>query len=96
MVLVRIAYVADLPTPDEAIRMLDQNGGDVADDPNEWWRPCRAIVRSVGIFAVSADAVRHADDVSECVAWSDQQRGGAEPSPRPQVGNWQMHRPQRC
>jgi DNA polymerase-3 subunit gamma/tau len=27
MVLVRIAYVADLPTPDEAIKMLDQNGG---------------------------------------------------------------------
>jgi DNA polymerase III subunit gamma/tau len=27
MVLVRIAYVADLPTPDEAIRMLDQNAG---------------------------------------------------------------------
>jgi DNA polymerase III subunit gamma/tau len=27
MVLVRIAYVADLPTPDEAIRMLDPNGG---------------------------------------------------------------------
>ncbi|RTL53655.1 MAG: DNA polymerase III subunit gamma/tau [Bradyrhizobiaceae bacterium] len=27
MVLVRIAYVADLPTPDEAIRMIDQNGG---------------------------------------------------------------------
>jgi DNA polymerase-3 subunit gamma/tau len=26
MVLVRIAYVADLPTPDEAIRMLEQNG----------------------------------------------------------------------
>jgi DNA polymerase-3 subunit gamma/tau len=26
MVLVRIAYAADLPTPDEAIRMLDQNG----------------------------------------------------------------------
>jgi DNA polymerase-3 subunit gamma/tau len=24
---VRIAYVADMPTPDEAIRMLDQNGG---------------------------------------------------------------------
>jgi DNA polymerase-3 subunit gamma/tau len=28
MVLVRIAYVADMPTPDEAIRMLEQNGGD--------------------------------------------------------------------
>ena len=27
MVLVRIAYVADLPTPDEALKMLDQNGG---------------------------------------------------------------------
>jgi DNA polymerase III subunit gamma/tau len=27
MVLVRIAYVADMPTPDEAIRMLDPNGG---------------------------------------------------------------------
>ena len=27
MVLVRIAYVADMPTPDEAIRMIDGNGG---------------------------------------------------------------------
>ncbi len=27
MVLVRIAYVADMPTPDEAIRMIDQSGG---------------------------------------------------------------------
>jgi DNA polymerase-3 subunit gamma/tau len=27
MVLVRIAYVADMPTPDEAIRMLEPNGG---------------------------------------------------------------------
>ena len=27
MVLVRIAYVADMPTPDEAIKMLEQNGG---------------------------------------------------------------------
>jgi len=26
MVLVRIAYVADMPTPDEAIRMIEQNG----------------------------------------------------------------------
>jgi len=29
MVLVRIAYVADLPTPDEAIRMIEQNGSAV-------------------------------------------------------------------
>jgi DNA polymerase III subunit gamma/tau len=27
MALVRIAYVADMPTPDEAIKMLEQNGG---------------------------------------------------------------------
>jgi DNA polymerase-3 subunit gamma/tau len=27
MVLVRIAYVADMPTPDEAIRMIEQNAG---------------------------------------------------------------------
>ncbi len=30
MVLVRIAYVADMPTPDEAIRMIEQNGGGIA------------------------------------------------------------------
>ncbi|WP_024509281.1 DNA polymerase III subunit gamma/tau [Bradyrhizobium sp. ARR65] len=30
MVLVRIAYVADLPTPDEAIKMIEQNGGAAA------------------------------------------------------------------
>jgi DNA polymerase-3 subunit gamma/tau len=34
MVLVRIAYVADLPTPDEAIRMLDRNGGESPIVPN--------------------------------------------------------------
>jgi DNA polymerase-3 subunit gamma/tau len=30
MVLVRIAYVADLPTPDEAIKLIEQNGGSSA------------------------------------------------------------------
>jgi DNA polymerase-3 subunit gamma/tau len=34
MVLVRIAYVADLPTPDEAIRSLDGNGGAVSGGGN--------------------------------------------------------------
>ncbi|MEH6951650.1 DNA polymerase III subunit gamma/tau [Nitrobacter sp. NHB1] len=34
MVLVRIAYVADLPTPDEAIRMLDRDGGESPVVPN--------------------------------------------------------------
>ena len=30
MLLVRIAYAADLPTPDEVIRSLDDGGGDGA------------------------------------------------------------------
>ena len=34
MVLVRIAYVADLPPPDEAIRLLDRNGGELPVVPN--------------------------------------------------------------
>jgi DNA polymerase-3 subunit gamma/tau len=34
MVLVRIAYVADRPPPDEAIRMLDRNGGESPVVPN--------------------------------------------------------------
>ncbi|MDR6303513.1 DNA polymerase-3 subunit gamma/tau [Nitrobacter vulgaris] len=34
MVLVRIAYVADLPPPDEAIRLLDRNGGESPVVPN--------------------------------------------------------------
>jgi DNA polymerase III subunit gamma/tau len=33
MVLVRIAYAADLPTPDEALRMLDQSGGGSSGTP---------------------------------------------------------------
>jgi DNA polymerase-3 subunit gamma/tau len=34
MVLVRIAYVADLPPPEEAIRLLDRNGGESPVVPN--------------------------------------------------------------
>jgi DNA polymerase-3 subunit gamma/tau len=33
MVLVRIAYVADLPTPDEAIRAIDNGGGGASPQP---------------------------------------------------------------
>jgi DNA polymerase-3 subunit gamma/tau len=33
MLLVRIAYVADLPTPDEAIRLIDDGGGTVPRSP---------------------------------------------------------------
>ena len=62
MVLVRIAYVADLPTPDEAIRMLDQNGGGShRSPPAARRRRGRAPAASSGIFdrhAVFADARR--------------------------------------
>ena len=39
MVLVRIAYVADLPTPDEAIRMIEQGNGASAAGHNGGGRP---------------------------------------------------------
>ena len=59
MVLVRIAYVADLPTPDEAIRMLDQNGGG-RQIASGGAAPSRAAPGRTGIFNVGpvADARR--------------------------------------
>ena len=59
MVLVRIAYVADLPTPDEAIRMLDQNGGG-SQIASGGAAPSRAAPTATGIFDVCrfADARR--------------------------------------
>ncbi len=53
MVLVRIAYVADMPTPDEAIRMIEQNGGAVAGTCRKRSATQRAgadDVRFAGIF----------------------------------------------
>ena len=52
MVLVRIAYVADMPTPDEAIRMIEQNGGAspvIAASPAPRSAPVRAGVVDDGI-----------------------------------------------
>ena len=74
MVLVRIAYVADLPTPDEAIRMLDQNGGgsQVASGSAA---PSRAAPARAGVFDAPASPMR--------VAASP--RSGAEASARPQM-----------
>ncbi len=72
MVLVRIAYVADMPTPDEAIRMIEQNGGTApAVSPN---------VPSRGIPAPTASAVSSAP--VRAVAAS---RGAPEASARPQM-----------
>jgi DNA polymerase-3 subunit gamma/tau len=72
MVLVRIAYVADLPTPDEAIRMLDANGGSspvIAGSP---------APRSAPASSVSSMASAPARVVSA-------PRASAEASARPQM-----------
>jgi DNA polymerase-3 subunit gamma/tau len=78
MVLVRIAYVADLPTPDEAIRMLDQNGGGSAPliGSNGGGRsgPSGPSSSSSSVSTMQASSPR-----------SSLQRGGAETSPQPQM-----------
>jgi DNA polymerase-3 subunit gamma/tau len=68
MVLVRIAYVADMPTPDEAIRMLEQNGG------------ASPVVGSVA--ARSAPAATSSSMQSSPPRVSSAPRGSAEASPR--------------
>jgi DNA polymerase III subunit gamma/tau len=54
MVMVRIAYAADLPTPDEAIRMIEQNGG------NSPIMPSNAAPRGASGPAMSSSAVASA------------------------------------
>jgi DNA polymerase-3 subunit gamma/tau len=71
MVLVRIAYVADMPTPDEAIRMLEQNGGASAVIAGN------AVSRSVPGSTVSS--------VQPSTARSSAPRANAEASARPQM-----------
>jgi DNA polymerase-3 subunit gamma/tau len=72
MVLVRIAYVADMPTPDEAIRMLERSG-----DPTVVIAPGPAP-RSVPTPTLSAVA-------SSPVRAAAAPRAGAEASARPQA-----------
>src|SRR5579872_6959177 len=72
MVLVRIAYVADLPTPDEAIRMIEQNGA--------------ASVVSSGNAARAAPADPPASSISAPAVRSGlMPRSNAEPAMRPQM-----------
>ena len=72
MVLVRIAYVADMPTPDEAIRMLEQNGG---------------AAPSIGgsASARSAPPAPSSPLQSAPSRAAPAQRGNAEASPRAQI-----------
>jgi DNA polymerase-3 subunit gamma/tau len=77
MVLVRIAYVADLPTPDEAIRMIEQGAGG------------SPVVRSNGGVPAAPAPSASATSVSTMQVSTPRgatmQRGSAEPSPRPQM-----------
>jgi DNA polymerase III subunit gamma/tau len=73
MVLVRIAYVADMPTPDEAIRMLDQNGGAASASS-----AASAASRSAPASTVSSMS-------SSVARASSTPRASAEASARPQM-----------
>ena len=76
MVLVRIAYVADMPTPDEAIRMLEQNGDSspvIASSPVPRGAPASTV--SSLVSSSSSSPMRA----------SSPPRTGAEASARPQM-----------
>jgi DNA polymerase-3 subunit gamma/tau len=77
MVLVRIAYVADMPTPDEAIRMLEQNGG-ASPVIGATQAPRSAPAPATSSAAVSAMPSSPARAASA-------PRASAEPSVRPQM-----------
>ena len=72
MVLVRIAYVADMPTPDEAIRMIEQNGG-------------ASPVAGGNAAPRSAPAAPVASMQSSPARAASVPRSNAEPSARPQM-----------
>src|SRR5258705_7716978 len=71
MVLVRIAYVADMPTPDEAIKMLEQNGG--------------ALPTMAGNGARSAPGPGTSSMQPAPARASSAPRSAVEASPRPQT-----------
>jgi DNA polymerase-3 subunit gamma/tau len=86
MVLVRIAYVSDLPTPDEAIRMLDQNSGSspmISSNGGGRAAPPAAPSASTPSAQMPSTIPTMSAGASH---GPTMQRGGAEPSPRPQVG----------
>jgi len=72
MVLVRIAYVADMPTPDEAIRMIEQGGG-------------TSPVIAAATAPRSAPALPVSSMAPPAVRSASAARTGAEVSARPQM-----------
>jgi len=76
MVLVRIAYVADMPTPDEAIRMIEQNGGG---------QVLSASPAPRGASASGASTSTVSSMTSSPIRTPSAPRAGAEASARPQM-----------
>jgi DNA polymerase III subunit gamma/tau len=76
MVLVRIAYVADMPTPDEAIRMIEQNGGASSAAASS-----AASARATSVSSSSAVSSMPTSTPRASTA----ARASAESSPRPQM-----------
>jgi DNA polymerase-3 subunit gamma/tau len=75
MVLVRIAYVADMPTPDEAIRMIEQNGGASA----------AAAARAAPRGASTASASSASSSAASTTMRSSGSAARAEATARPQA-----------
>ena len=78
MVLVRIAYVSDLPTPDEAIKMIDANGGS---SPTLGGNG----VGNAAPRAPSAMLSSGSDEGSQLRAVASSSRPALDTSPRPQM-----------
>ncbi|MBN9584822.1 MAG: DNA polymerase III subunit gamma/tau [Afipia sp. 62-7] len=76
MVLVRIAYVADLPTSDEAIKMIDQGGGG---------SPVLGGNGGGAPRGVSAMLPSGSDDGGQVRAVASSSRAGFDPGTRPQM-----------
>lgn len=89
MVLVRIAYVADLPTPDEAIRMIEQGGGSSPVIGNGGGRAApvlNAPSAQASTQMPPASSSSSAPTMSSAPREPVMQRGNAEPAAQPQVG----------
>lgn len=89
MVLVRIAYVADLPTPDEAIKMIDASGGG---------SPALSgnVVGNTAPRGPSSMLQICGDDGSQVRAVASSSRPALDTSPRPQMSAPALTRPPRC
>ena len=84
MVLVRIAYVADMPTPDEAIRMLEQNGGASPAVPSSA-APRGAPASTVSTMSSITSSSPSASSPTPSMRVSGAARASAEAAARPQM-----------